>query len=55
VLSVFSKKPVRIKAAAASIGIRGTGAYIEVDPGASTSASATAKRWSRARRWQSKR
>ena len=33
VLSVFSKKPVNIKAATASIGIRGTGAYIEVDPG----------------------
>ena len=33
VLSVFSKKPVAIKAASASIGIRGTGAYIEVDPG----------------------
>jgi hypothetical protein len=32
VLSVFSKKPVAIKAATASIGIRGTGAYIEVDP-----------------------
>jgi hypothetical protein len=30
VLSVFSKKPVTIKAATASIGIRGTGAYIEV-------------------------
>jgi hypothetical protein len=33
VLSVFSKKPVQIKAAHATIGIRGTGAYIEVDPG----------------------
>ncbi len=33
VLSVFSKKPVSIKAANASIGIRGTGAYIEVNPG----------------------
>lgn len=33
VLSVFAKKPVAIKAATASIGIRGTGAYIEVDPG----------------------
>jgi hypothetical protein len=33
VLSVFAKKPVAIKAANASIGIRGTGAYIEVDPG----------------------
>ena len=32
VLSVFSKKPMNIKAATASIGIRGTGAYIEVDP-----------------------
>lgn len=31
VLSVFSKKPVAIKAATASIGIRGTGAYIEVE------------------------
>ncbi len=31
VLSVFSKKPVAIKAVTASIGIRGTGAYIEVD------------------------
>ena len=31
VLSVFSKKPVAIKAANASIGIRGTGAYLEVD------------------------
>lgn len=30
VLSVFSQKPVAIKAANASIGIRGTGAYIEV-------------------------
>jgi hypothetical protein len=33
VLSVFAKKPVNIKAASATIGIRGTGAYIEVDPG----------------------
>ena len=33
VLSVFAKKPVAIKAATASIGIRGTGAYLEVDPG----------------------
>jgi len=33
VLSVFSKKPVTIKAATASIGIRGTGAYLEIDPG----------------------
>jgi hypothetical protein len=32
VLSVFSKKPVAIKAASASIGIRGTGAYIELNP-----------------------
>ena len=32
VLSVFAKKPVAIKAATASIGIRGTGAYLEVDP-----------------------
>ena len=32
VLSVFSKKPMGIKAASASIGIRGTGGYIEVDP-----------------------
>ena len=31
VLSVFSKKPVNVKAASATIGIRGTGAYIEVD------------------------
>jgi hypothetical protein len=31
VLSVFSKKPVAIKAATASIGIRGTGAYLEVE------------------------
>jgi len=28
---VFSKKPVSIKAATATIGIRGTGAYLEVD------------------------
>ena len=33
VLSVFSKKPVTIKAAVATIGIRGTGAYLEVEPG----------------------
>jgi hypothetical protein len=33
VLTVFSKKPVEIKAAHATIGIRGTGAYLEVDPG----------------------
>jgi hypothetical protein len=32
VLSVFSKKPMTIKAASASIGIRGTGAYLEIDP-----------------------
>ena len=32
VLSVFGKKPVEIKAAIASIGIRGTGAYLEVAP-----------------------
>jgi len=32
VLSVFSKKPVGIKAASATIGIRGTGAYVEVEP-----------------------
>jgi hypothetical protein len=32
VLSVFAKKPVAIKAATASIGIRGTGAYLEVEP-----------------------
>jgi len=32
VLSVFSKKPVAIKAASASIGIRGTGAYLEIYP-----------------------
>ena len=32
VLSVFAKKPVTIKAASASIGIRGTGAYLELDP-----------------------
>ena len=32
VLSVFAKKPVAIKAASASIGIRGTGAYIEISP-----------------------
>jgi len=33
VLSVFSRKPVAVKAAPASIGIRGTGAYIEIHPG----------------------
>ena len=32
VLSVFSKKPVALKAATASIGIRGTGAYLELYP-----------------------
>jgi hypothetical protein len=32
VLSVFSAKPVAIKAGTASIGIRGTGAYLEVEP-----------------------
>ena len=32
VLSVFSPKPVAIKASTASIGIRGTGAYLEVEP-----------------------
>jgi hypothetical protein len=32
VLSVFSKKNVSVKAATATIGIRGTGAYIEVLP-----------------------
>jgi hypothetical protein len=32
VLSVFAKKPVAVKAANATIGIRGTGAYIEVEP-----------------------
>jgi hypothetical protein len=32
VLSVFSKKPMQVKAATASIGIRGTGGYIEVEP-----------------------
>jgi hypothetical protein len=31
-LSVFAKKPVAIKAADASIGIRGTGVYLEVSP-----------------------
>jgi hypothetical protein len=33
VLSVFSRKPVSIKASIATLGIRGTGAYLEVDPG----------------------
>ena len=32
VLSVFAKKPVSIKAASATVGIRGTGCYIEMDP-----------------------
>jgi len=32
VLSVFARKPVSIQAASATIGIRGTGAYLEVDP-----------------------
>lgn len=32
VLSVFGKKPLQIKAGNATIGIRGTGAYLEVDP-----------------------
>lgn len=32
VLSVFGKKAVTIKAGSATIGIRGTGAYLEVDP-----------------------
>ncbi|HET7730368.1 MAG TPA: hypothetical protein VFK48_10080 [Usitatibacter sp.] len=32
VLSVFGRKPVAVKAASASIGIRGTGAYFEVEP-----------------------
>lgn len=32
VLSVFSRKPVTIRAAIATIGIRGTGAYLEVEP-----------------------
>lgn len=31
VLSVFAKKPLSIKASHATIGIRGTGAYLEVD------------------------
>ena len=30
-LSVFAKKPVTIKAATATIGIRGTGAYLEIE------------------------
>ena len=32
VLSVFAKKPVTVKAQTATVGIRGTGAYFEVDP-----------------------
>jgi len=32
VLSVFAKKPVSVKANVATIGIRGTGAYLEVEP-----------------------
>jgi hypothetical protein len=32
VLSVFGRKPMVIKASNATIGIRGTGAYLEVDP-----------------------
>jgi hypothetical protein len=32
VLSVFSKKPLSIHASNATIGIRGTGAYLEVEP-----------------------
>ena len=32
VLSVFGRKPVVIKARTATIGIRGTGAYLEVEP-----------------------
>ena len=32
VLSVFGKKPMQIKAGIATLGIRGTGAYLEVDP-----------------------
>ena len=32
-LSVFAKKPVAIRAGTATIGIRGTGAYVEVEPG----------------------
>jgi hypothetical protein len=32
VLSVFAKKPVTVKASVATIGIRGTGAYLEVEP-----------------------
>ena len=32
VLSVFAKKPVAVRAGSATIGIRGTGAYVEVEP-----------------------
>lgn len=32
VLSVFSKKPLNLRAGSATIGIRGTGAYLEVAP-----------------------
>jgi hypothetical protein len=32
VLSVFGKKPMQIQAGPAAIGIRGTGAYLEVEP-----------------------
>lgn len=32
VLSVFAKKPVTVRASVATIGIRGTGAYFEVEP-----------------------
>jgi len=32
VLSVFAKRPVTVKAATATVGIRGTGAYFEVEP-----------------------
>jgi hypothetical protein len=32
VLSVFARKPVAVRASIASIGIRGTGAYLEVEP-----------------------
>jgi hypothetical protein len=32
VLSVFAKKPVSVTASVATIGIRGTGAYLEVEP-----------------------
>jgi hypothetical protein len=32
ILSVFARKPLSIRAANATIGIRGTGCYLEVDP-----------------------